>query len=312
MEFKKYPSIENHYYDREIKNWLHYNPELEDETYIIQEKIHGSNFQILITPDDIKFASRKQMLDSLDGFFNANKIMESISDELDKLIRYSRNFNFNIRVYGEIYGKGIQKGVYYGEEKGFKIFDMEIDDELLSQESLALILDYLGILHLFVPVLGVIKSLHEALKFDTEKNSTLSDKEDNIMEGVVIKPYYNVYQNPQGSVFYIKKKNDAFKEKQKEKRRVTDPSEGFSEEVNFLAKEFKDYLTENRVHGIFSKDGKIADKTQIGKYVRLVIDDAIEDIVKDFELNLDNFTKQERKFIFNGGQIVSKLLMKEL
>ena len=41
--FKKFPSIENHYQQKNIDYWLRLYPELKDEDYVITEKLDGAN-----------------------------------------------------------------------------------------------------------------------------------------------------------------------------------------------------------------------------------------------------------------------------
>lgn len=51
MEFKKFPSLDNHYQNKVIDRWLDNNPELQDIEMLVTEKIDGSNFQIIIDKD---------------------------------------------------------------------------------------------------------------------------------------------------------------------------------------------------------------------------------------------------------------------
>ncbi len=66
MEFKKYCSIEDIDFSNEIEKWLRMFPELKNEKYIIQEKIHGSNFSIWINKDGYKLANRTKFLEKGD------------------------------------------------------------------------------------------------------------------------------------------------------------------------------------------------------------------------------------------------------
>ena len=51
LPFYKYQSIENHYSNKHINDWVTFNPEMETMKYVLQEKIDGSNFQIYIDND---------------------------------------------------------------------------------------------------------------------------------------------------------------------------------------------------------------------------------------------------------------------
>lgn len=75
----RYPSIENHFNvnkSKKIMAWI-------NETFYATEKIHGSNLQIKLTPDDITYFSRNRELDSDDPFYtrligasNTHKIID--------------------------------------------------------------------------------------------------------------------------------------------------------------------------------------------------------------------------------------------
>lgn len=51
MEFKRYPSLTNHYMDNEIRKFIEINPLFDDEQYIATEKIHDSNISFRFSPD---------------------------------------------------------------------------------------------------------------------------------------------------------------------------------------------------------------------------------------------------------------------
>mgnify|MGYP000105396140 CR=1 FL=1 len=50
IKFQKYPSIENSYRQKHIIQWLRHFPDLYNETFLLQEKMHGANIQFEITP----------------------------------------------------------------------------------------------------------------------------------------------------------------------------------------------------------------------------------------------------------------------
>jgi Rnl2 family RNA ligase len=305
MPFLKYPSIENHYREKEIHSWLSYHPGLEMETYILQEKIHGSNIQLIFEPNQpFKIATRNRILKTGEDFYGILGIL----NQLDYLYIIGHIQGLcsvhtgSVNLYGEIYGKGIQKGVYYGEGRYLKFFDLAINDVFITQEDFELIMypynDYI------VPIIAEWHGLRNALDFDiTNIDSVLieTDKR-NVIEGVVIKTLNKVYQSPEGSLFYLKKKNEEFKENSKA------PKEPFEFSQTVIAQNllFKSYVNDNRLQGIFSKYGEIQKPNQIGEYIKYLMEDAREDFLKDNDIS--NFNEKEQKMIFNVGGMIALML----
>jgi len=51
MTFKKWPKIQNSYQQKFIDVFLAEFPKLEDETFVVTEKLHGRNVQIYFEPN---------------------------------------------------------------------------------------------------------------------------------------------------------------------------------------------------------------------------------------------------------------------
>jgi len=151
---------------------------------------------------------------------------------------------------------------------------------------------------------GECKGLESALAFDTKFNSWVLGKPDNLCEGVVIQPRDKVYYDRHGeSPFILKKKNAEFKEKEQAKKvRVVDT------EVERLNAEFASYVTDNRLQAVFSKEGEIESPKQIGSYIKLVMEDAKVDFLKDFEGDVAATSKAQQKQIFNVSKTIAGML----
>jgi hypothetical protein len=157
-----------------------------------------------------------------------------------------------------------------------------------------------------VPTLAVVRTLENALEFNTELKSVLwqEAKDDNIMEGVVIKPLGLVQESKEGSLFYIKKKNDAFKQKVHRKKKPAKIDQSLLD----LQEEFASYLTDMRLQGIFSKYGMIWKPQQIGEYIKYMMDDAMESFLAD-NPDVKEMPKKTRKTIFrNAGKLIMPML----
>lgn len=318
MEFRKYNSITNHFEKSSLGKWLKMYPELYNEQYIIQEKIHGSNFSIWFENNNeevnIKYANRTSFLDITDRFFDYQLALQN--EKVEKLINNIVNKikKDNIKelvIFGELYGGRIQKGVYYSDQKHIKFFDMRIDDVYLPFKETEEFFKEMESEDLLVPKIAIVNSLDEALEFVPEFNTLLSDKEfeglDNICEGIVIKTYNKVFTNKDGSFFYIKNKNEKYWEKHKLKR-PNQKDYTMCDTANELRDIFQTYITENRLYSVFSKYGQIESVKEIGKYISLLTEDARQDFMKEYKEKFDPLTDREKRNILKVSDIASKIV----
>ena len=303
--FKKYPEIENAYQQKFINRFLERYPQLKNEIYIIQNKIDGSNIQFMFYPcAEMKVASRNRIIERDENFNDVwNVIARDEYKELFDHVRfYSNTYNKAVHLFGEIYGQGIQKRINYGPDKYISIFDFGVSegDELRLFAPHFLYTDY--ILSKYTVDYTIIKGLDEALNYKPENWDEI--------EGVVIKPYYNLYFSAVGSIFYLKNKNPSFEEKSQNKK-VRKEISSFREEVENARDEFGQYLNENRVLSTFSKMGEIQDNKQIGEYIKAVLEDAKKDFFNDGN-TVDDFTDKEVRHIFNKSKQIVPILQKYL
>ena len=300
MSFVKWTSIENSYRDKHINYFLGIFPELADEEYLVTEKIHGSNFQWFLQPyENLMCGSRNKYLD-VNGSFQGASIPALVDKHRNLLLgfqHYCDETGNSVRLFGELFGDGIQKGVDYGPEKRLLYFGLMINDKLRPPFDL---LRYIPENHI-APIVGVVQGLDEALSINSEFDSWLSSAEDNICEGIVIVPYRRVYQTDNGETFILKKKNDAFIEKKAAPKTVV-----VDTEVQRLNSEFLLYINDNRLQSVFSKEGEIESPKEIGKYIRLILEDAKDDFLKDNDIaELDG---GQIKQVFNVGGVIANML----
>jgi len=297
--FIGYHSIENSYRNKEIAMWIERFPELEGEEFILQEKIHGSNVQWMFDKNGtFSLGKRSGMIGEGENFFNIqNETSSKYMDVISVLRNFAVGSKSNLNVYGEWFGEGIQKGVNYGKGKRIMFFDVRVDGTLLPTVAMEDFFSELNIEDMMVPNFGVVTTIKEATEFPTRKVTLINPDGGSIIEGIVIKPYNKVYVYGH-DVFMLKKKNEEFKE---EASKPKVPREPLSDNVIFLSEEFKKYTNENRVMSIFSKYGEIEKPEQIGDYIRLVITDAKEDFLKDYQENIDALSKSEQKKVFAAG-----------
>jgi Rnl2 family RNA ligase len=305
----KYPSLINHYRKKELDKF----DINEDETFVISEKIHGSNVSIRFNSDgSVDWYSRNNKITGA-NFYNAETIFEYFKNEHTKILSYAIKHNIDVILFGELYGGNVQSGVYYGNEKNLAFFDLAVvENDVVEFRSPEVTFSFFNFFD--VPVVPILKtgSITECMDYDIEFNSKLTPKgydKENLCEGVVIRPYFRNITSNQGKHFIIKKKNEKFKEKQKKSK----PKVELSDDVKYWVDVFSQYIHPERLQSVYSKYGKIESYDDIGKYIKLVLEDAKETFLAEEEtFNESDFEKKDLKVIYKQGSVIRDLLMKDL
>jgi len=305
MIFKKWPRIENSYQQKFINVFLAEFPELAEETFVVTEKLHGSCVQICFEPGKPwKVGKRTAFLAEGEKFFGIHDVLPEYEPIFGRIQEHVNLGTYALRLFGELCGPGIQKGVDYGQRKRIFFFGYMIDDELMPFCAFRDHARFLDFEEYLVPVVGLVGNLREALELDAEFVSKVNPVEGNLCEGIVLQPYRKAYTNAGGKRFLLKKKNGRFLEKAKAKKL---PSPG-DFEVQRLNAEFRLYITENRLQGIFSKYGEIEEPRQIGDYIRLVLGDAKEDFLEEHGDAFGKLTNAEQRKVLNVGAVIANIL----
>ena len=274
MEFKKFSSLENTYRQNLIDK-VQYEGK-DGGLWMATEKIHGANFSFWCDGVEVKVASRTQFVDGT--FFNCQAVINRYSQGI--LDWCTRNNIQDFVAYGELYGKGVQKEVEYGE-RDFRAFDIVIDGVVQDKLSAVSIAKHCGLL--FSPVIKV-GSFKECLEIPNTFQSWLTPDEfmdnENFAEGLVIEPVNPAYLN-NGSRIYFKNKTEAFSEKKRQpkEKQVFELSEQESELMNSLL----EYNTPQRVQNVLSKFGQVTNK-DFGKILGLTTQDLLEEFTKETEV----------------------------
>lgn len=308
--FIRFPSITNHYQSKFIQKMLEFHPGLQNERFLVTEKLHGANLQIYFEPGQpYRVGSRNQWLDSNSKFFNVWNALDRVSPVLTSAWDWAYREQKSLRLFEELYGGNIQDGTDYGPEQNIRFFAAMIDDRLISPDAL-LSLGITSLLRNFVPILSTSMTWKTAMDFDIDRDSILTPDDHegpNLIEGVVIQPYNHVYRLPCGSSFVLKRKNPEFLTHKKPAKAKIAMGLAIVE----LRVEFLDYITEARVDSIISQNGPFTEIQQLGTYIVLVLNDA----KRDFALNhvaMDILDKKARKYIFNVGGIIANMLKTRL
>ena len=307
-EFQKYISIENSYREKYIKIIKENIP--NDEIFILQEKIHGSNYSFQITKDNgfkIMPAWRDWLLKPEDNkrFYNHlyvfNKFKDNIMQMFNSINKELYNWKIeNFAIYWELFWwtynhvdvknlnwkVKIQKWIFYTNDNSFLSFDIQIDGKYMNLLEVEKYCNRFNVP--FDPIL-FSWTLDECLNYPNDFQSIIWPKlfnlpviEDNVVEWTVIKPI-NEFFTPNWKRIIIKNKNDKWKEKIKSDKIKIQVV--ISKEWENLLKILLSHVTESRVDNVFSKLGIITNK-DFWKVLWLYSKDVMEEFNKDYSLSV--------------------------
>ena len=287
--FKKYSSITNHYREEFIDPLL-VHPQSQ-QRWFVKEKIHGSSVQVAVEEDDTTFiASRNRIIQPDDNFFGVQSVEDVIHvrKQLPEIKKYLGATTVNF--YGELAGPGIQKGINYGDVKQYFLFDLMIDGRYVGFPILSAVSETFDLKYLKSLYSG---SLEDCLKYSNEFDSTILGIPDNVCEGIVISPETPFYVGEHRAI--IKSKNEKWTEKSRAKKTPKQKAVLTAEQLEFL-----DYINENRVNAVISKDPEVA--KNFGKLTGLVIQDAL----KEYKVETSKLLNKE------VGKIIKPFFLKNL
>jgi Rnl2 family RNA ligase len=295
-EFKKYRSIENHYNEKFVNSVIE---NFGNETFVVSEKIHGSNFSIWCNNDgEVAFAKRTSFINDNEKFYNYEVAVNNqmLVDKVKHIQEVCRRlfFEADIVVYGELFGGKydhkdvfkskyglVQKEVQYTPNIAFAAFDITLNGEYVDYNFFKRLCK--GAEMITVPEL-MIGSLECCLKcenlFDSVvyKEFGLPPIKDNTAEGIVIKPIINRYL-PNGDRVIIKSKNEKFAENKATPSYKPVKSNKLTEEEQSAYFCLQGSCTYNRFNNIVSKIGEITNK-DFGMLLGEMIKDCIEEYNK--------------------------------
>lgn len=299
--FKKYNSITNSYREKTIQHIEMAGLAIPNVMWSLSEKIHGANLGAYSDGIDTQFASRNSFVsDSFYGLFNglSEELTPTINLIAQTIIENYRD-KFDIKfiiIYGELFGgqyphkdierlKGVsqvQDRVYYNPDVKFSAFDIYCecgeDSFYLNVDEANNLFRYYSLFHANELASG---SLAEMLEYSNHFESTLPSLyglpalPDNTCEGVVIKPIIAKNFNS-GERVILKSKNIKFTERAN--RQPHTPAEPLTSEQIEAIEVATSYITENRLDAVLSKSGDSLIDKSIGKYMGLLVKDAIEEL----------------------------------
>ncbi|WWP52273.1 RNA ligase 2 [Enterobacter phage ZX14] len=293
--FEKYSSLENHYNGKFIEKIRNAGFDVT-EPWVAREKIHGTNFSIIIERDAVTCAKRTGPILPAEDFFGYSVILKKYNDSI-KAVQHTIKEGSSMQIFGEFAGGGIQKGVDYGE-KDFYVFDIlvktaEGTNQFVDDYMMETICNTFGFK--LAPLLGrgkfdelsklpndldvVVHRYNKAIEAHglKEANSTpfqVEVENKNVAEGYVLKPCYPKFF-PNGARVAIKCKNSKFSEKSKSDKPIK--AKAVLTDVDKVAlSTLAAYATLNRVNNVISKIGQIGPK-DFGKVMGLTVQDILEE-----------------------------------
>ena len=264
----KYPSIQNHYNEKNLNFWLKEHPKLKTVNCVAQQKYDGSNIGIEFFESEVNFFSRNTQLSENENFCGLREILKrpNYALMLETLKKWKSEHTEikKVNLFGEVYGPGVQNRIDYGTKKQIKFFDVYFDSKIQTPLTFKKWMEELKLLDFVVEYLK-IGTLDELLKSLNECKQLVNNE----IEGVVIKPYEEIFVNSEETVFIIKLKVESFEDMSKPVVKKEKPA-------NKTTRNLADYITVNRIQDCRGKQPW----TTIENLTERVIQDAFNDYKK--------------------------------
>ena len=326
MKFIKYNTVENSYQEKFMDRII--REEKTSGSWIVTEKIHGANFSFWYDGTKFRMAKRTAWIADDENFFGIQDSKKYLISCVKELYGRFKGRDY-IAVFGEVFGgtyphpkvpsfpkakKVHKKGVFYCPHNDFMVFDIKVDGQFLDFIDMQMYCEQVGLRFIRAEFEGKFK---ECLKHKNDflsgiyKEYDLPPIDDNICEGIVIRPNKTQFVFTHSRVM-LKSKNERYKEKAKEKKpRVKIELVG---KVKDIADGMFSMVTKNRYDAVVSKIGEVKIR-DFGKLQGLMMKDIHDEVMKDIDMAADylGLEKVERKLIQKiVGSEVANLLRGEL
>ncbi|CAG8536372.1 15026_t:CDS:2 [Gigaspora rosea] len=336
--FVSYESIENHH-NQITTNHFTREDVLNSCEWIATEKIHGANFSFYTNGHEIKCARRNGFLKPNEDFYNYQSIRKKYTSQVLSLHKLMLSKNLikgeMIIIYGELFGgkypqpniikdtkeilNPVQYGVYYSPKIEFMAFDLFDGLDLLDFDIMEKLLNFSDIPYL-KPLIK--DSYQNVIKFNPNFTTTIPKLlgyptslpppfDENIAEGIVIKPVKNI-RTSKGIRVILKIKALNFEERNKNPEKSNKKRKILP--VDRVKMNLNEFINKNRLSSVISKL-ETKDKNDEMKLVNFLYEDAMEDFMKDEELKEKflklsdkNKEKVRRSGVCKANQVVNEHL----
>lgn len=326
LRFDKYTSIENTYQTPYMLKVQEKVP--EDMLWDVTEKVHGANCCMITDGNTVEFAKRSGIVGEGGGFFNYELVLAEFQSKILEAFKYVKEKYETeekpikmVQFYGELFGgtypheevqrdsrySAVQKGLYYAPYQSFYGFDIALVHgngtdangyrTWLNPDEESEVYKANNIFHaksLFRGTLKECLAFSNAFQTHIPEWLGLPPIEDNICEGVVIKPMVPQFFN-NGDRIVLKNKNERFSEKKKEHvhKEVVDTPKVVINMVSLI----KDYITDARLCNVISHEGEFEMPKAFGSLIKLYTEDILNDFIKENMAEWNSLEKGNQKLI---------------
>lgn len=214
---------------------------------VCTEKIHGTNARVGWVDGKVRIGGRNQdhtndlQGDSVMGFVKWVR-------ESGLATRLNAFANDNIIFFGEWFGAGIQKGINYGKEKQFRVFDVKFNGKYQDWDQIvfwanAMNLPVVPLLYRGIPQLPIFDGLLDIQSAVAKELGV--ETTNNLHEGIVIKPSKMVINDQTGEWLIAKYKPARWSERKSEKEKKE-----FKPLPNETQKFVEEFVTETRLEHV--------------------------------------------------------------
>jgi Rnl2 family RNA ligase len=214
----------------------------------------------------------------------------------------------------------IQKGVHYCPYHEFYAFDLYVSTSdsgrVLTVDEVNRFFEQGAFFYAKTLFRGTLEA---CLQFPNDAPSQISwwlglpPIEDNICEGIVIRPVIPAYLH-NGARVLLKSKNARFAEKKAIKKRApklfVEPS--YSDLLNNLLPVAEQYVTQNRLNNVVSKIGQVSVPKDTGKLIGLFSKDILDDFLKEHSGKYAAIEKSEQKILNRHINALATNLIKKV
>lgn len=317
LTLTKYSSIENTYrteFMEKIKE--HEEQLLVTPTWVVTEKINGSNFSFTTDGSKVIPGSRNNFLlteDEQKKFCNSDKIIKRLSPHFIELFKLCQKFikdTHMLVVYGELFctdypelkrvDKLINKGVYYSPTVEWLAFDLMINGKYINYNDAIVFFEECKLPYVKISYSGTLDTCISWSEQHHMDNSTippyynLPELKDNIREGNVLKPVWAYYLGHDRVI--LKHKNDHFSEKQKAPKDQIKKNVSLSSDLQLAFEKSLEYVTENRLNNVLSKEDTESRRNK-NKINGLFANDALNDFEKENNTLFRALTTKDKKIL---------------
>ena len=319
IQFKKYNSIENTL-DTGFVEHIRLE-EMDKQEFVVQEKVHGCNVCFITDGETVSFGKRTGFVEADEVFYDYENLMERYTQKVKDLFSAVKKDFPEIEmlsVFGEMFGGSyphpdvpririmiIQKGVHYCPNHEFYAFDLYVKTAetgyFLTVDEANAFFEQGDFYYAKTLFRG---SFDDCLQYPNNEQSRipqwlgLPPIEDNICEGIIIRPVKPTYLYD-GTRVMLKSKNETFAEKKSRKKRLATPyaKPTASEQLSEMLLTVEQYVTENRLNNVISKIGQVSIPKEIGRVICDFNKDILEDFLKEHSGQYYALDKIEQKIL---------------